>query len=117
MTEAVSVAERWLGVQGTGRHGAGRWARSRGVGARLVEQGARGARRRACLGAQAGAAGSWESGRAGVRGTGAWARGAAGAWARRAGDSRCSGGATGACGERGLGAGRAAWPGLCTRCT
>ena len=87
-----------------------------GLGARLGAQGARGARRRVCVGRTSGRcrqlgsrAGAVDSGRAGVRsrrgaGTGRttgkrWARGAGAAWA--------------------LGArpGRAGWPGLCTRCT
>ena len=85
-----------LGAAGTGR--AGCWAR---VGAGLAGPGTLQADGRA--GRAAGAAGSG-SAQAGVRGrAGVGRSGRAGVRSRRR--------------QAGLGAGRAGWPGLCTRCT
>ena len=86
-------------MQGTRRHGAGRWAQAEQA---LGVQGARGALRQACVGEQASAAGSWARGRRTQ-----WASERGPQWARRHAEQAAAGArgrqALGARGGHGLG--------------
>ena len=117
------IVRQWTGEKAVSRYNycivtevkRGRWAQAEQA---LGAQGARGARRRTCVGARVDAAGSWARGRGAQQVRGRSEHAAAGApGERQAGRRRGARGrqALGERSERGLDA-RACF-GLCTRCT